>query len=78
LVEDNFHSIKLQAKLLDSLSFLISTSNFIEQPKKREDVSRRKEVKEVETQAQTLLTLGLDQIIKFLYRLDRPLGGGSI
>ena len=34
--------------------------------------------KEVETQAQTVLTLGLDQITKFIYRLDGPLGEGNI
>jgi hypothetical protein len=28
----------------------------------------------VETQAQAVLTLGLDQITKFIYRLDVPLG----
>jgi hypothetical protein len=30
-------------------------------------------MQEVETQAQTVLTLGLDQITKFMYRLDGPL-----
>jgi hypothetical protein len=49
----------------------------------QEDDAGRKEVKEkeagsrkqeVETQAQTVLTLGLDQITKFIYRLDGPLG----
>jgi hypothetical protein len=30
----------------------------------------RKEVKEVETQEKTVLTLGLDQITKFVYHLD--------
>ena len=34
---------------------------------------RRK--KEVETQAQTVLTLGLYQITEFVYRLDDPLVG---
>jgi hypothetical protein len=34
--------------------------------------------KEVETQAQTVLTLGLDQITKFIYRLDGPLGEGDV
>jgi hypothetical protein len=50
-----------------------------------EDVAGRKEVKEergrkqeVETQAQTVLTLGLDQITKFVYRLDGPLGEGNV
>jgi hypothetical protein len=32
----------------------------------------------VETQAQTVLTLGLDQITKFVYRLDGPLGDGNV
>jgi hypothetical protein len=32
----------------------------------------------METQAQTVLTLGLDQIARFLYRLDGPLGEGNI
>jgi hypothetical protein len=57
------------------LSFLIDTSYCKEYPKMQEDVAGRKEVKEVETQAQTVLTLGLDQITKFVYRLDGPLGG---
>jgi hypothetical protein len=39
---------------------------------------RRGRKKEVETQAQTVLTLGLDQITKFIYRLDGPLGEGNI
>jgi hypothetical protein len=34
--------------------------------------------KEVETQAQKVLTLGLDQINKFVYRLDWPLGEGNL
>jgi hypothetical protein len=34
--------------------------------------------KEVETQSHTVLTLGLDQITKFIYRLDRPLGKSNI
>jgi hypothetical protein len=34
--------------------------------------------KEVETQAQTVLSLGLDYIIKFIYRLDGPLGDGNV
>jgi hypothetical protein len=28
--------------------------------------------------AQTVLTLGLDQITKFVYRLDEPLGEGNV
>jgi hypothetical protein len=39
---------------------------------------RRCRKKEVETQAQTVLTLGLDQITKFVYRLDGPLGEGNV
>jgi hypothetical protein len=39
---------------------------------------RRGRNKEVETQAQTVLTLGLDQITKFIYRLDEPLGEGNV
>jgi hypothetical protein len=34
--------------------------------------------KEVETQAQTVLTLDLDQITKFVYRLDGTLGEGNV
>jgi hypothetical protein len=36
-------------------------------------MKRRGRKKEVEAQAQTVLTLGLDQISKFIYRLDGPL-----
>jgi hypothetical protein len=39
---------------------------------------RRVRKKEVETQAKTVLTLGLDQITKFVYRLDGPLGEGNV
>jgi ribosomal protein L30/L7E len=39
---------------------------------------RRGRKKEVENQAQTVLTLGLDQINKFVYRLDGPLGEGNV
>jgi hypothetical protein len=45
---------------------------------KEEGAGRRGRKKEVETQAQTVLTLGLDQIKKFVYRLDRPLGEGNV
>jgi hypothetical protein len=48
----------------------VDTSNCKEQPKKQEDIARRKEV--------TVLTLGLDQITKFVYHLDEPLGEGNI
>jgi hypothetical protein len=39
---------------------------------------RRGRKQEVETQAQTVLTLGLDQITKFIYRLDEPLVEGNV
>jgi hypothetical protein len=39
---------------------------------------RRDRKQEVETQEQTVLTLGLDQITKFVYRLDGPLGEGNV
>jgi hypothetical protein len=45
---------------------------------KTSDGRRKKRKKEVETQAQTVLTLGLDQITKFVYRLDGPLGEGNV
>ena len=41
-----------------------------------EQKARRK--MEVGDQAQTVLTLGLDQITKFIYRLDGPLGEGNV
>jgi hypothetical protein len=53
----------------------------------QEDVAGRKEVKEVGTGRRKwklkhrqcrLLTLGLDQITIFTYRLDGPLGEGNI
>jgi hypothetical protein len=43
---------------------------------KEEEAGSRKQ--EVETQAQTVLILGLDQITRFIYRLDGPLGEGNI
>jgi hypothetical protein len=43
-----------------------------------EDRRKGRRKKEVETQAQTVLTLGLDQITKFVYRLDGPLGEGNV
>jgi hypothetical protein len=46
--------------------------------RKEEDAGRRGRKKEVETQAQTVFTLGLDQITKFVYRLDGPLGEGNL
>jgi hypothetical protein len=59
----------------------MDTSYCKEQPKKQGDVTRRKLMKkryEVETLAQTVLTLGLYQITKFIYRLDEPLGEGNV
>jgi hypothetical protein len=46
----------------------------------KEEVSegRRGRKKEVETQAQTVFILGLDQITKFLYHLEEPFGEGNI
>jgi hypothetical protein len=61
----------------------MDTSNCKKQPKKQEDVAKRKEVKDrkkqkVEIQAQTVLNLGMDQITKFVYYLDGPLGEGNV
>jgi hypothetical protein len=65
----------------------MDTSNGKEEPKMQKDDAGRKEVKEeeagsrkkeVETQSQTVLTLGLDQITKFVYRLDGPLSEGNV
>jgi hypothetical protein len=39
---------------------------------------RRGRNQEVETQAQTVFTLGLEQITKFVYRLDGPVGEGNV
>jgi hypothetical protein len=39
---------------------------------------RRARKQEVETQAQTVFTLSLNQITKFIYRLVGPLGDGNI
>jgi hypothetical protein len=53
----------------------------------QEDVAGRKEVKEEETgrrkwklkhRQHRVLTLGLDQITKFVYRLDGHLGEGNV
>jgi ribosomal protein L30/L7E len=41
-----------------------------------EGITARKQEKK--TQAQTVLNLGLDQINKFVYRLDGPLGEGNV
>jgi hypothetical protein len=58
----------------------MNTSYFKEQPKKQEyfcneeeSEGRRAKNHEVETQDQTVLTLGLDKITKFVYGLDGPL-----
>jgi hypothetical protein len=49
--------------------------NFTDHPMKGEDVEirneeRDKKKQEVKTQAQTVLTLSLDKITKFIYRLE--------
>jgi hypothetical protein len=49
-----------------------------EEEMKEEYAGRRARKKEVETQAQKVLTLGLDQITKFVYRLDGPLREGNV
>jgi hypothetical protein len=65
----------------------MDTSNGKEEPKIQEDVAGRKEVKEEDAGRRKwklkhrqckVLTLGLDQITKFVYRLDGPLGEGNI
>jgi hypothetical protein len=48
----------------------MNISNFKEHPKKEKDVARKKEVT---NQAQTVLKMGLDQIIKFIHCYDGPL-----
>ena len=48
------------------------------QDEERTKIGRKKGNHEVEAQAQTVLTLGLDQITKFVYRLDEPLGEGNV
>jgi hypothetical protein len=72
---------------LDSWSFLMDTSNGKEEPKMQEDVAGRKGVKEEDAGRRNcklkhrqyrLLTLGLDHITKFVYRLDGPLGEGNV
>jgi hypothetical protein len=58
----------------------MNTSNCKQQPNNQEDVTRRKRInekmQEMETQSQTVLTMGLNHITKFIYRLDGPLGEG--
>jgi hypothetical protein len=39
---------------------------------------RRGRKQEVKTQAQTVFILGFNQITKFVYRLDGPLGEGNV
>jgi hypothetical protein len=46
--------------------------------REEESEGRRDRKQEVETQAQTVLTLGLDQITKFIYHLDGTLGEGNV
>jgi hypothetical protein len=45
--------------------------------KEKESEGRRGRKKEVETQTEAVLTLDLNQITKFTYRLDEPLGEGN-
>jgi hypothetical protein len=61
----------------------MDTFNFKKHPKKQEDDAGRKEVKEKEAERRKwklkhrqykVLTLGLNQITKYIYRLDGPLG----
>ena len=69
---------ELQLQLnLNSLSFLLTLPNE-ESTKDKKWLEGRKESQEVEAQAQTVLTLGLYQITKFIYRLDEPLGEGNV
>jgi hypothetical protein len=72
---------------LDSLSFLMDISNGKEYPKMQEDVAGRKEVKEegagrmkskLKHRQCIVLTLALEQITKFVYRLDGPLGEANV
>jgi hypothetical protein len=69
------------------MSFLMDASSGKEEPKKKGYIARRNKVKEEETRSRKwklkhrqcrLLTLGLDQITKFVYRLDGPLGEGNV
>jgi hypothetical protein len=45
---------------------------------REEGIEGRSRKKEVENQAQIVLSLGLDQITKYIYRLDEPLGKGNV
>jgi hypothetical protein len=65
----------------------MDTSYCKEEPKMQKDVAGRKEVKEEESGSMKwklkhrqckVITLGLDQITKFVYRLDGPLGEGNV
>jgi hypothetical protein len=65
----------------------MDTSNGKEEPKMQEDVVGKKEVKEegaerrkwkLKHRQNKVLTLRLDQITKFVYRLDGPLGGANV
>jgi hypothetical protein len=59
---------------LDSLSFLMDASNFIEHPKKEEDVSRRKEVKEKEARSGNSITDIVKSRSEPYYQIFIPLG----
>jgi hypothetical protein len=65
----------------------MDTSNGKALPKMQEDLTGRKPVNKEEAGNRKwklkhrkcrLLTLGLDQITKFVYRLDGPLGEGNV
>jgi hypothetical protein len=65
----------------------MDTSNGKEEPKMQEDVAGRKKVQEegagrrkwkLKHRQCRLLTLGLDQITKFIHHLDGPLGKGNV
>jgi hypothetical protein len=87
MVEDNFSLWRLmyncnwtwQLELPDGYFQLQTTDKQARRCCKEEQSEwRRGRKQEVETQVQTLLTMGLDQITKFVYRLDGPLGDGSV
>jgi hypothetical protein len=60
----------------------MDTSYCKEQPNMQEDVIRREEVKEEEVESGNSIAdsvnSGLDQIAKFIYRLDWPVGEGNV
>jgi hypothetical protein len=72
---------------INTFSFLMNNSDSKEHIEKQEQVTRRNEVKEEDPWSRKLklnhrqckvLTLGLDQINKFIYRLDGPLGEWNV